>query len=173
MQARFESEFNRLENVINEKDSEIRKLENKIEANKVKVDELEKKNTIKENKIEEILEQIIQVNEKVKTIETVNDIKTEALEAKLNAQNKAFTEQCCKVLAVKVDEICLGEGTTEVENAIIDFFDNEHENQEETNNLDDTFLNPSISFSCIKCDFVAKNAGGLKTHIKKKHKNYD
>ena len=40
-------------------------------------------------------------------------------------------------------------------------------------NLDTTFLNPSMGFSCKKCEFVGKNEGGLKTHVKKKHKGYD
>ena len=116
-------------------------------------------------------------------------------------QSEKFTEQCIKVLALKVDEICIGSGTNLIEKEVIEFFhkeehvdgNEEHEDQgdekqvcedqfcekeedkdqETTNFLDQTFVNPSLGYSCEKCDFVAKNAGGLKTHIKKKHKRFD
>ena len=77
-------------------------------------------------------------------------------------------------------------GSQEIEEEILDFFVKEEhdvedqaddkeelEDQDTTDPLDRTFLNPSLGFSCKKCDFVAKNAGGLKTHTKRKHKNYD
>ena len=38
------------------------------------------------------------------------------------------------------------------------------------NTLETKFINPSMGFSCEKCEFIAKNKVGLKTHIKKKHK---
>ena len=92
----------------------------------------------------------------------------------------------CQKLAVKVDEIFLGLGNHEIEEEILDFFVKEEheveeqvddkeelEDQDTTDPLDRTFFNPSLGFSCKKCDFVAKNAGGLKTHTKRKHKNYD
>ena len=104
----------------------------------------------------------------------------------MKVQNRKYTEQCVKFLAVKVDEICLGLGSQEIEEEILDcFFKEEHEvedqaddkeeleDQDTTDPLDRTFFNPSLGFSCKKCDFVAKNAGGLKTHTKRKHKNYD
>ena len=40
------------------------------------------------------------------------------------------------------------------------------------NSLESTFINPSMGFSYEKCEFIAKNKGGLKTHIKMKHKMY-
>ena len=79
------------------------------------------------------------------------------------------------ILAAKVDEHCLGEGYHQIESEIIKYFENDLDEQEikkDTNPLDDTFKNPSFSFSCTKCDFVAKSASGLKTHSKRKHKNF-
>ena len=77
---------------------------------------------IKENKIKEISEKLTQINEIVDSFESIADEKIEALEIKMIVQNKKFTEQCVKVLAVKVDEICLGLGSHEIEEEIMDFF---------------------------------------------------
>ena len=149
---------------------------------------------IKENKIKEISEKLTQINEIVDSFESIADEKIKALEIKMKVQNRKFTEQCVKVLAAKVDEICMGLESHVVEEEIIDFFVKEEhdddvdeiddkdadiddkeelEDQDITDPLDRTFFNPSLGFSCKKCDFVAKNTGGLKTHTKRKHKNYD
>ena len=182
---KFESEINRLENVVNEKVSIIRKLGNEIETNIERLDVLEKMLTKKENIIEEIYDMLKNVKEKVDSIDKINDDKVKALEMNIKKQNKEYTDHCIKVLAAKTDEVCMGEGCMGVQKEIIDFLDNvkdEHddqyddkeelEGQDTTDHLDQTFFNPSLGFSCEKCDFVAKNAGGLKTHIKRKHKNF-
>ena len=67
----------------------------------------------------------------------------------------------------------MGSCSHEIENEILDILENINDDKENTNPLDDTFINPSKSYSCKKCEFVAKNASGLKTDIKRKHQNHD
>ena len=201
---KYQNKIDTLEKVVDEKDSLIRKLKIETEENKVRLDMLEKDVKIKENIMKEMLEKVNQISEKFATFERLGDEKIKALEVDIKVHSEKFTEHCLKVLAVKVDEICIGSGYNLIETEIIEFFQKEehedqgagneehddqgeekedredqddgkeeHEDQDTTNFMDKTFINPSLGYSCEKCDFVAKNAGGLKTHIKRKHKNYD
>ena len=194
--ATFEFQIADLRKAIEERDVNINVLTEKIKY-------FEKTSAEKDEEIENRLAEIDEKRETA-TFEKLSDDKIKALEVDIKVHSEKFTEHCLKVLAVKVDEICIGSGYNLIEKEIIEFFQKEehedqgagneehddqgedkedredqddgkeeHEDQDTTNFMDKTFINPSLGYSCEKCDFVAKNAGGLKTHIKRKHKNYD
>ena len=187
--------INKLENKIDELEKKVAdfdELEKKVndfeklfEEQKTKIKDNKDVINSKENTSREISEKLTKFNEIVDSFESIADEQIKALETKMKVQNRKYTEQCVKFLAVKVDEICLGLGSQEIEEEILDFFVKEEhevedqaddkeelEDQDTTDPLDQTFLNPSLGFSCKKCDIVGKNAG-LKTHIKRRHKTYD
>ena len=107
---------------MNEKDSVLRKLKRKIEIINERLDVLEKMTSTKENVIGEIVANLKKKEEKVDATIARNDNKLETVEVKIKRQHEKFTEDCFKVLTVKIDEECMGTGNHEIENEINDFF---------------------------------------------------
>ena len=110
------------EQIMNEKDSVIRKLKREIEINNERLDVLEKMTSTKDNVIGEIVVNLKKVEEKVDATIAMVDKKLKTVEVKIKKQYEKFTEDCFKVLEVKIDEECMGTGNHEIENEINDFF---------------------------------------------------
>ena len=143
------------EKLLEKKDVENKSLKKEIESNKNRMESLEKKLNSMENMLENI---VVKVD------------KTDNLEI-LETKNKIFREQtrdCFKILAAKIDEEVIdGMG---FEKEMINFYDENIDEQSKTDLLEETFNNPSIGYPCENCDFIGKSKSGLKTHQKKKHK---
>ena len=167
----FEIKMTHIEILVSEKEKEISKICQELSENKENLKELGEIVAKQEKVIKDLIENLenekrIKEKDKAVEIETIKlDVKEELKEI------KDVQKECIKFVGgilECIDDMEFDELKLEFENR----FPKDEDIVEIENSLESTFINPSMGFSCEKCEFIAKNKGGLKTHIKMKHKMY-
>ena len=165
MVAEKEKEIQQISKEHSTNNQQIQHLEDKIanqeEIIKNLVEKLENEGKVKEADVEEKIRSI-----KKETEVDICEVKNEMTKLKSDL-NKSITFireiiECCSFLS---EDLC-----EEIKASFAEKFQKQEEFFQNDNSLEQTFINPSVRFECEKCEFVAKNKSGLKTHTKKKHK---
>ena len=167
-------------------------------VDEIKTNDFEEKLAMKDKEITQIKEEIVNNNEKMNEKESIIEIQNKVineLREKLESEEQkkaevldSINEKCIadmKALTVDIKH-CIDFIGEMIEGCSFDIINMQEELKikynekfpdteyfcESEDNLEQTFVNPSMVISCEQCEFVAKTKTGLKTHVKKKHKNY-